>query len=365
MKKKMCALLGILLLFTLSSCEEQNKDGIYIPNINIKDDLIETKIEEEDKTYYASKYISFVREVKGYFETDIPFTLENNNENIRIYDDLYFYEGDSFYLISSDYKYIWSSLKDEAREDLEVLREDGEDIEVKVKRDGIYKIALDIRTMLMDVTYKGTIDVPYYYPFKDIEIGTLKNDTLEFNILDKIDNSDEFVIKDYSIEAGKFISFYSAYSHTSTYKLSINENSLNYVDKTTLASSYVFKVGGTFDIYVNNKTYEIRVVPKDPSNLKYSCIVYENSFIDLTPKDSSMPYVFEYEYEATSDVGGFGLVSDDLPKFYDKGYQEYTFTVKESNLLGNNKGDYYFKHEGVYIITVDVLNMTLEVIKKN
>ena len=57
MKKKMCALLGILLLFTLSSCEEQNKDGIYIPNINIKDDLIETKIEEEDKTYYASKYI--------------------------------------------------------------------------------------------------------------------------------------------------------------------------------------------------------------------------------------------------------------------------------------------------------------------
>ena len=45
MKKKMCALLSIMLLFTLSSCEEQNKGEIYIPNINIKDDLIETKIE--------------------------------------------------------------------------------------------------------------------------------------------------------------------------------------------------------------------------------------------------------------------------------------------------------------------------------
>ena len=63
--------------------------------------------------------------------------------------------------------------------------------------------------------------------------------------------------------------------------------------------------------------------------------------------------------------GGYGLVSDTLPKFYDKVYQEYTFTVHDSYLLGNNKGKYYFKHRGVYRITVDVLNMTLEVIEKN
>jgi hypothetical protein len=63
--------------------------------------------------------------------------------------------------------------------------------------------------------------------------------------------------------------------------------------------------------------------------------------------------------------GGYGLVSDTLPKFYDKGYQEYTFTVKESDLLGNNKGKYYLKHRGVYIITVDLNNMMLEVIEKN
>jgi len=59
--------------------------------------------------------------------------------------------------------------------------------------------------------------------------------------------------------------------------------------------------------------------------------------------------------------GGYGLVSDTLPK----GYQEYTFTVKKSDLLGNNKGKYYLKHRGVYIITVDLNNMMLEVIEKN
>ena len=64
-------------------------------------------------------------------------------------------------------------------------------------------------------------------------------------------------------------------------------------------------------------------------------------------------------------IGGYGLVSDTLYKFYDKGYQEYTFTVHDSYLLGNNNGKYYFKHKGVYLITVDVLNMTLEVIEKN
>lgn len=36
-------------------------------------------------------------------------------------------------------------------------------------------------------------------------------------------------------------------------------------------------------------------------------------------------------------IGGYGLVSDTLYKFYDNGYQEYTFTVHDSDLLGNNK----------------------------
>ena len=48
--------------------------------------------------------------------------------------------------------------------------------------------------------------------------------------------------------------------------------------------------------------------------------------------------------------GGYGLVSDTLPKFYDKGYQEYTLTVKESDLLGNNKGKYYLKHRGIILL---------------
>ena len=81
------------------------------------------------------------------FEIDINFICLD-----KTFDDLYFYEGDSFYLISSDYKYIWSSLKDEAREDLEVLREDGEEIKFdrvsKVKwQEKLYKINF-VRTIV-------------------------------------------------------------------------------------------------------------------------------------------------------------------------------------------------------------------------
>jgi hypothetical protein len=47
-----------------------------------------------------------------------------------------------------------------------------------------------------------------------------------------------------------------------------------------------------------------------------------------------------------------------------KNYKEYNLTVLESNLLGENNGDYYFKKKGTYIITVNLLDFTISVAKK-
>ena len=354
----------------LSACNLTPSGGsnnIYVPSIDNSVDLKEYSEQdyelEEGETYYKSDYISFIMEVRGYYQTNVPFTVDKNNENLRIYDNMYFYEGDFFQLMSSDYRYIWATLKNENTEYLTPLREQGEDIQVDVKKSGIYKITLDITTMVMDFEYKSAIETPYYYPFKSCEIGTLVDGSIVYNTMEvNPANSDEFMISNYEVATGKLYNFSNSFSHTSTYKLTIAENSEQYMSPTMFDTEKVFNISGEFNIYVNKKTYEVRAEPSDPSKLVYDCVVYEGGkFVALTPKDPAVPYVFEYNYEATSDIGGYGLVSDDVPDFYNKSYKKYELTVEESSLLGGNKGEYYFKKKGHYVLTIDLLNLTLKV----
>ena len=368
-KKAVSSLLIAFAALVLSACNitpSGSSAGIYVPNIDNSVDLKEYSEEDyqtSDGTYYLSDYISFTMEVRGYYQTNVPFVVDKDNENLRIFDNMYFYQGDFFQLISSDYRHIWATLKNEDTEYLTPLREQGEDIQVDVKKSGIYKIILDIKTMIMDFEYKSAIETPYYYPFKNCEIGTLVDEKLVFAEMGiNPNNSDEFMINDYQVSTGKLYSFYSGLSHTSNYKITIAEDSSRYISPSPFETSVAFNISGKFNIYVNNKTYQVRAEISDPASLVYDCVVYKNGeFITLTPKDPAFPYLFEYQYEATSDVGGYGLVSDDVPKFYNKSYQQYEFKVEESSLLGNNNGKYYFKKKGQYRLTIDLLNLTLKV----
>ena len=371
MKSKVVS--SLFIAFTaafLSACNltsSGESSGIYVPKIDNSVDLdeyVEEDYKTEDETYYVSEYISFIMSVKGYYQTQIPFILDKDNENLRIYDNMYFYEGDFFQLMSSDYRYIWATLKNENTKYLSPLREQGEDIQVDVKVSGVYKIILDIKTMIMDFEYKSEIKTPYYYPFKNCEIGTLVDGQIVFSELDvNPTNSDEFMISNYQVNSGSLYSFYNKFSHTSSYKLTVAEDSLRYLSPTMFDTSVAFNISGEYNIYVNNKTYQVRVEVADPSKLVYDCITYYNGeFITLSPKDATIPYIFKYEYEATSDVGGYGVVSDDVPDFYTKSYTKYELTVEESNLLGRaSSGDYYFKKRGHYLLTIDLLNLTLKV----
>ena len=371
MKNKVLSSLFVTLIsLTLSACDLAPSGGsnrIFVPNIDNSVDLKEYSEEDykrDDETYYTSDYICFIMEVKGYYQTNIPFTIDKDNENLRIYDNMYFYEGDYFQLMSSDYRYIWATLKNENTEYLTPLREQGEDIQVDVKKSGIYKIILDIKTMIMDFEYKSAIETPYYYPFKSCEIGTLVDGHVVYSEMTvNPSNSDEFVINGYQANSGSLYTFSEKFTHISMYKLTIAENSKRYLSSTMFDTSVTFNLGGEFNVYVNKKTYEIRVEVSDPSKLVYDCLTYFNGeFVTLSPKDPAVPYVFEYEYEATSDIGGYGVVSDDVPDFYTKSYKKYELTVEESNLLGeSSKGEYYFKKKGHYVLTIDLLNLTLKV----
>jgi hypothetical protein len=372
MKNKALAPLFIpfcaLALFACGTTPSGGSSGVYVPSIDNSKDLNEYEGDEfptGEGTYYTSDYISFIMEVRGYYQTDVPFTVDEENKNLRIYDDMYFYEGDFFQLMSSDYKHIWATLKDESTEYLTPLREQGEDIQVDVNVSGVYKIVLDITTMVMDFEYKSEIVTPYYYPFKNCDIGTLVDGHIVFNTMaPNPENADEFMIENYAVETGKLYSFYSSFTHTSNYKLTVQEGYERYISPSLFETSVVFNLSGSFNIYVNRKTYTVRAEIADPSTLVYDCLtLVDGEWITLTPKDASTPYLFEYEYEATADYGGYGVRSDDLPKFYNKSYKEYVFTVEDSTLVGSYEGKYYFKKPGVYLLTLDLLNMTLGVQK--
>ena len=97
MKNKVVSSLFIALTaLGLSACNltpSGGSTGPYIPNIDNSKDMKEYKEEDyktSDETYYMSDYISFTMEVRGYFQTNIPFTIDKNNENLRIYDNMYF-----------------------------------------------------------------------------------------------------------------------------------------------------------------------------------------------------------------------------------------------------------------------------------
>jgi hypothetical protein len=372
MKKIISCLLIAFSALALSACDSSSlgtSSGIYIPNINNSVDLTiydEDEYKTEDETYYKSDYIQFIMSVRGYYQINIPFYVDKDNENLRIYDNMYFYKGDYFQLMSKDYRYIWATLKDEATEYLTPLREQGEDIQVDVKKSGVYKITLDITTMIMDFEYKSEIQAPYYYPFKTCAVGTLVDNKVVYtNMEENPTNADEFIVKNYEVSAGKLYSFYDKYTHVSNYKFTVNENSKKYISESMYETSVTFNVTGEVNLCVNRKTYEISAEVSDPSKLTYECITYVNGeFITLTPKDPNVPHIFEYKYEATSDVGGYGVVSDDVPDFYNKSYKKYELTVEESSLLGNNKGKYYFKKQGKYVLTIDLLNLTLGVEKE-
>ena len=102
---KIKRILGCLLLIGIICCalvgcgEPSNRiNGIYVPKIDNSKDLQEYTVEDnqDNETSYVSDYIHFVREVKGYYKVNIPFTIDSSNENLRIYDNMYFYEGDYF-----------------------------------------------------------------------------------------------------------------------------------------------------------------------------------------------------------------------------------------------------------------------------
>ena len=376
MKNKLLAFLLLIFMFSslMSGCIPGEKNpgdtGLLVPKIDNSTDLVTYTDENmgEEEQFYTSKKLSFVSSINGFYSVDKPFTLDKSDDSKRIYDDIYLYIDDYFYMDMADSFNIYCNLSDDSdSEYATIYKEQNTDIYVLIKKQGIYKIVFDLKTMSFDMEYKAEITTPVYPEIKNVDMATVVDKNVIYTTMTKAENSDEFLLENVNIQIGQSVYFNNYFTHTSTYKITLKEN----IDKKYAVVEgknlkYVkFYIGGNYNIYLNAKTYEVNIVLNNINDATYFCQTYYNDEYIVITNSAENPYVFNYEYTATEDIGGYGVHSDDIPKFYTKSYQKYDLAVTDSSLISKSeyKGalTYYFKKTGTYIITIDLSNFTISV----
>lgn len=307
---------------------------------------------EEDVTYYTSDALSLMMEVNGAFLAMDYFYLDGNK---RVYDNMYFYEDDYFYMITDDYSDIFASLCDSNdTQYAEEEKEQGYDIQINVKKEGIYKLIFDVDTLKFDIEYKAEIDEPQYYRIKNCQIySTVTTQWVDMAV--NPNNADEFVINNFSIGVNESIAFFDR-THTSIYKITLDEN-CNEKYGSYRYPNVLVNVGGLYNVYINAKTYVVRLELINPNEATYTCVHYDGTnFITLEPNEVSVPYVFCKRIEVTTNYTS-------LPSFYTTKYATYDLAVVDNAnvLMNSSSGNYYFKQIGTYELTINLKTFEISV----
>jgi len=349
MKKKLIsfvvALIILLGLFAFTGCEfgnstkpDYNADATVVAPESITDESV---VVEEGVTYYTSNKLSLWLEVNGEFFKLNYFSLDGNK---RIYDNLYLYKDDYFYMLPDDMSDFYASLSDSTdTEYAEEEKEQGYDIQLNVKKSGIYKLIFDVDTLKFDMEYKAEIQTPVYRTIKNCSIYTFATEWVEMSVNPKDEN--EFVINNFNVGAGEIVAFYSNI-HTSNYKITLDPSCKNTLCAGEGKASWV-NVGGNYNIYINRKTYVVRLELLNPDTATYSCVYYDGAeFITLTPFEQDVPYIFHKQIVVEK--------SDSLPKFHTSKYKTYNLTLKDDGLFTSTEKNYYFKSAGTYNLIINL-----------
>lgn len=358
MKKKFLTFLFAVCLmlpcaFILTACGNTPDDPPqknYNADIQeIQPDLIEDEHfePEEDTTYYTSSKLILSISIRGHFMIMDYFSLDGNK---RVYDNIYLYKDDYFYMLSGDYKDLYASIGDD--NDSEYVEEEkasGEDLQLNVVKDGVYTIIFDTDTLKFDIVYLSEITTPRYYSIKNCDIYSVATSWVEMS--KNPNNQNEFYISNFHIDSGKSISFFS-HIHTSNFVPTLNTSSQKMA---SVRKTYIkIFIGGDYDVYINSKTYEVRLELKNPEIADYSCVYYNgNDFIPVELADSNVPYIFTYQITADSTY------STALHKLYSKDYGEYTFTLTNSPDIMTAGKSYYCKKAGTYKVTANLKTFEL------
>lgn len=328
---------------------------------------------EQDQVF-TSKGMDLVTEINGSFTAGRPFVLDAHDEYKRIYKNIYFYQYDYFYMISNDYDYIWCGLSDSKDLDYaEVEKSQGEDVQVNIKVAGIYNLIFDVKTKTFDLDYVSAITTPVYETIEKCEIGYLdSNKEMQYVAMQK--QGDELCVKNVHFAVGKGVGFYSAFTHVSWYKTTMDAscaNQLIFKRGTKPNSDIYFMVGGTYNIYLNPETYVVRaeLVSADADGYSAYVILDENLDVldepaQLSLNDNAINYQFKFQCVA-ENFQTYSFSMDKIPTVYNSAFQDYrlTLTDESSACVRESNGNYYFSKAGTYQLLIDLQNFTIDVTK--
>ena len=205
MKRKLAAALLALIsgvFFVGCDMEEVGKIPDYnadVQTVAPENITVEHFVAEENTTYYTSQGLSLWMEVNGAYLKMDYFSLDGKK---RVYDNLYFYEDDYFYMVTGDSRELYAALSDSVDEEYaEEEKQDGYEVQINVKKSGIYKLIFDTAALEFSMEYKAEIQTPVYYTIKDCDILSGKNSWTELSVNSA--NEEEFVAKDIKLSAGE------------------------------------------------------------------------------------------------------------------------------------------------------------------
>lgn len=354
-------------VLVLSSCgflnnptskEYDNENISKVDSSEIPSD-IETS---EGVDYYTSSDLELSVEVNGLYKSIKYFSLDPNNSDLRIYDDMYFYQYDFFQMMppsSSSDTSIYASLSDE--NDKQYMEEHrnsgGGDLQIDVKVSGIYKLIFDLKTLMFDIEYKSEITTPKYYTIETCTLQVKVGDTTVDHPMTL--NGENFEISNVCFDIGSTFLF-TAINYVSDYKFTMIEEVENkyacfFMDnrpeyRNTYAKTLI---GGDYNVSINRKTYVVSLeLVTDIEQASYFLKQYNEP---LTPT-AEHPYIFEMNYEASKDM-------DSLPTFYNIATKKVIFTPINDELFYPYEDMIFLRKAGNYKLILNVIELTIDAMK--
>lgn len=266
MKRYTILIFIILLLLTGCNIFNQNNSENKYNNNNLNasspvqgEDLF---IVDNTKTYYQSNDLNLNVEINGFYTIIKYFTIDETDKNIRIYDNIYLYENDYFYMLSEDLKDWYADLSENVSDIYAVKEiEEGEDYSILIKKEGIYRIIFDLETKQFDLIYLDEIKEAKYIKIKNCEVCQFIDKKANYTKMEtNPNNSKELMLLNYTVNNNTTLYFFNLI-HVSNYKIHLNAESLNTIAKyaNRKRQGITLLIDGSINIYLNTETYEVRI----------------------------------------------------------------------------------------------------------
>ena len=365
-----------LMVLPLSSCDFFG--GSSTSREEVLSSVPESELNEEEKatgeTYYKSDLFELHTTIAGYFSYGRKFFVPKDNPDLHVYDNLYLYEGDEFFVAKNkgssrfgipDFDYCFEL---EDPNDMEFVNVDIDEMDktvgslfIKEKKDGVYKVSFNIKTLRIDIDFLREIDTPRYDYIAHCDATVIHGQSMTMKA--NPNNEDELMAEGMNIQMHSSLVFDNNLGCYT--RVWLDESLINQVRTFTKRELLHFSVGGVYNLYLNRRTYAVRVELTNPESATYNCYYASEMTnwekVALT-KRSDSNHIFELKnYTNYKDDIMYSVVNflDYEPE--DNASYPYYLTSKTDLIrISDSKKSIWLTQKGTFDITVDLFEGTVD-----